>query len=668
MTMMDFCAVALVSVALSSCVTPRAGGSDPRVYGDLETIVEDESQDGSSSNLPEALSELQDDPLDISQASVLELQQLPGISPIVARRIYEFSRAHPIQSLDDLTQVEGLDLNQLELIRPLVTVGPVLRRGEPSRTSVTSRSRLIASASTENAGTLAQLQWSDMKVQQKVVARSDREKSEKDARRGRHPAFLVGVVTEKDQGEGDIADFISASLQYTLPSAPIRLIVGDFVVRGAQGIVFSGSQGRSKGSEVIGKVGRKGGGIKVSLASESSSFLRGMAGMYESNSLSCSVVYSRRLLDADVDSNGVIVSFPRSGLHRSEEERSRKNAAAETLIGGRLDAELGHGFDVGLSFHHSLLDHEAHLGGPWGFSAGSNSALGLDMTFVADALSAFGEIGRDDSGALSGNAGFTIDSRRGLLASVIIRSYAPGFFNMHGSGFGEVGEMPANEQGVYSGLKCDLAPWFRLSLFYDQFSFPWRRSTSLLPSGGHECVMTTTLRPLKSIDIDIKYRFKAKSVDENVIRSPGVSGRVQGERNSRSIRVAMVVGRSSPVIWKSRIDIINVQSPLLQVSEHGMMVYQEITATPCAGLRFSARGAAFETDSFESALYVYETELPGTYLTPALFGRASRWYVTGHYDVTPAMRLSAKVARTRLAADRHTTSPLRISLQLDARW
>lgn len=657
------CLGILSLAAIPSCVVPRPGGSDLPIGDVLERVVEDESQEGVLSNLPEVLDEMQEAPLDINSASVLELQQLPGISPILAHQIYEFRKERLIKRLDDLMGIEGFDRSQMEMIRPFVTSGHTHVRDDQSHLSITSRSRLIASPSADNVARFGQLTWPDVKVQQKVVVTL----GGREAGRDQGPALILGMVTEKDQGETDVLDFVSGSLQYKVPSMPIRLILGDFAVACAQGVIFSGARGTGKGSEVIGNTGRKGRGVRVSLASEMPSFLRGVAGAFESRTLSCSVFCSRRFLDADVDSSGVIVSLPRTGLHRSEEEQRRKNAAAEFLVGGRLDAELGFGFELGVSSYRSSLDHDVRLSGPWGFKGKSNSALGLDITFVGDAVSAFGELGRDHAGALSGIAGFTVDFKNGFSASVIARSYNPRFFNMHGSAFGEGGAMPSNESGVFSGVKCDVAPWLRLSLFYDQFSFPWRRSTSSLPSNGNEFVVTCVLRPLKVIDCEIRYRCKQKVLDQTTVTASGLSERAQGERDHQAIRCVITVGRSLPVVWKSRVEIVKVSSPLIRRSDNGVMIFQEITGKPCDGLRLVVRGAAFETSSFESALYVYETELPGTYLTPALYGRGFRWFVAAQYDLTSSLHLSAKVSQTRLSPSRGQIAPLRLSVQLDLR-
>lgn len=63
-------------------------------------------------------------PLDLNRASAEELEKLPGIGPVLARRIVEWREAHgPFQSLQDLLNVPGIGPKTLEKLVDKVTVG-----------------------------------------------------------------------------------------------------------------------------------------------------------------------------------------------------------------------------------------------------------------------------------------------------------------------------------------------------------------------------------------------------------------------------------------------------------------------------------------------------------------------------------------------------------------
>ena len=57
-------------------------------------------------------------PINVNTATMAELEALPGIGPVLARRIIE---GRPYASVDDLDRVKGIGPKRLEEIRPLVT-------------------------------------------------------------------------------------------------------------------------------------------------------------------------------------------------------------------------------------------------------------------------------------------------------------------------------------------------------------------------------------------------------------------------------------------------------------------------------------------------------------------------------------------------------------------
>ncbi|HES58065.1 MAG TPA: helix-hairpin-helix domain-containing protein, partial [Firmicutes bacterium] len=60
------------------------------------------------------------EPLDINAASAEELEQLPGIGPVLAGRIAEYREAHgPFRSLDELRKVSGIGEKKLAALEGL---------------------------------------------------------------------------------------------------------------------------------------------------------------------------------------------------------------------------------------------------------------------------------------------------------------------------------------------------------------------------------------------------------------------------------------------------------------------------------------------------------------------------------------------------------------------
>jgi competence ComEA-like helix-hairpin-helix protein len=75
------------------------------------------------SKLPPASPDESVAPLDLNRATLADLTRLPGVGPVLARRILETrDAAGRFVAVDDLTTVRGLGRMKLERLRPLVSV------------------------------------------------------------------------------------------------------------------------------------------------------------------------------------------------------------------------------------------------------------------------------------------------------------------------------------------------------------------------------------------------------------------------------------------------------------------------------------------------------------------------------------------------------------------
>jgi competence ComEA-like helix-hairpin-helix protein len=81
--------------------------------------------------------------LDLNQATPEELQQLPGIGEVLAKRmITRRETTGGFRTVDDLLTVKGIGHKRLKQLRPLLTVGPVQERGRPRLAPVAPKDRL----------------------------------------------------------------------------------------------------------------------------------------------------------------------------------------------------------------------------------------------------------------------------------------------------------------------------------------------------------------------------------------------------------------------------------------------------------------------------------------------------------------------------------------------
>ena len=62
--------------------------------------------------------------IDLNTASSAELDDLPGVGPVIAERILEYRQVNgPFVSVDELAEIHGISPAMVEELRPLVSVG-----------------------------------------------------------------------------------------------------------------------------------------------------------------------------------------------------------------------------------------------------------------------------------------------------------------------------------------------------------------------------------------------------------------------------------------------------------------------------------------------------------------------------------------------------------------
>jgi competence protein ComEA len=64
--------------------------------------------------------------IDINRANQTDLESLPGIGPVMAKRILDFRQKHgPFQKIDDLEQVSGIGPKKMAQIKPFLVIAEV---------------------------------------------------------------------------------------------------------------------------------------------------------------------------------------------------------------------------------------------------------------------------------------------------------------------------------------------------------------------------------------------------------------------------------------------------------------------------------------------------------------------------------------------------------------
>ena len=82
--------------------------------------------------------------------------------------------------------------------------------------------------------------------------------------------------------------------------------------------------------------------------------------------------------------------------------------------------------------------------------------------------------------------------------------------------------------------------------------------------------------------------------------------------------------------------------------ERGFLTFVEgIYRNQSSKLTAKTRYILFDTDSYDSRVYQYESDVEGNFSNPPLYGKGTRWYIFIGYDVFQKIRVSAKYSETK---------------------
>jgi hypothetical protein len=82
-------------------------------------------------------------------------------------------------------------------------------------------------------------------------------------------------------------------------------------------------------------------------------------------------------------------------------------------------------------------------------------------------------------------------------------------------------------------------------------------------------------------------------------------------------------------------------------TQNGYLVYQDVTYNKVGKpLSVTLRYALFQTDSYDSRIYGFESDMPGSYSIPAYYFRGSRFYVMLDYNLTRRIEIWLRYSQT----------------------
>ncbi len=627
----------------------------------ITDLLQEPSEESDNSDLYETIEDLINNPIDINKAVLNELQRVPYIDITTANIILNYRKKFGrFFSVNELNSVGNLSKETVEKISPFLTVTDDMSSAKNSGNlisnySVKLRSRIQNDLQKRKGFIDKKFTGSKYKIYNKIITN--------------YKNIEVGFLTDKDPGENSINDFSSYFLSIKHLGFINNVVLGDYTVAWGQGLTLWRPYGFSKGADAVFPIKKNAKIVNRYASSTENNFLRGAAANFGFKNFLLIAFYSKNKFDANIDSfsNGIL-STPIDGLHRTDNEITKRKSSEEIMYGSALNFSNNF-INTGILYYKSVFSNPFIPGSMFDIQGDNFNYTSFYYDLYPDKINLFGELSFDGKSLASIN-GIQIPVNKNFIFVTSIRSYPRNFINLHGFSFGEKSGTGKNEFGIYNGVRWN-SPIGTVNFYYDQFKFPYASYGIPLPSTGNEFLIDYKNKFVKNFDTRLRFKYENKETafNENNLL-------ILGRRIKKVSRLEIIYTISSQFKVKGRFEYNNI-SMNTGVFEEGFLAFQDLQYNPSQVIGLYSRIVFFKTGSYNSAVYEYENDLAGTLLNTALFGEGIRWYLLVRFNPYKIITISCKYSETFKPKEKSLGSGLmeidgnldnRFSFQLDLNY
>lgn len=466
--------------------------------------------------------------------------------------------------------------------------------------------------------------------------------------------FSLGFTFEKDNGEqfsfdnGQKGfDFYSYHLLLENKFGFKKIILGDFQLQVGQGIVFGAGFNAGKGAETVNTTKRNSLGLRPYTSVLEAGFFRGVGLAKKQGDFELTVFYSDINQDGSIQTDTTFSDFAEfvnsiqnTGFHRTPSELESKDRINEQSIGGVLHYQPHRRFSIGISGLNSQysrpLQRRPNNYNQYEFKGDHNFITSAYANYTWQNFTFFGEAARSKSGGIGAVGGLVASLSKTVDMAMAFRNYDRDFHSFYGNAFSE-NSRNINETGTYWGIAIKPNRQHKLNLYYDRFKFPWLKYQTEAPSVGNEWLVRYSHFPSRQVTLYAQVRQQTRQVtvaDENL--------NVLTDQVKRNFIFNVNYELRPWLQLKTKVQSSTQDEA--GVSTKGFAIIQDVNFDVWK-LKFNTRMALFDTDDFNNAQYVYESDVLYAFSIPAYNGTGIRSYAMIRYDPIRDVSLWLRYAR-----------------------
>lgn len=586
----------------------------------MEELFELDSDDDNYDKVIQAIDYFRENPINLATATPDLLMQLKILSFSQALRIYDISRK-PDFKYSFLS--DSLNLSpELKLIIEECTYYKQKKIKNISR-KIISRNRYIDKFEKVYGFRNDKFKGNELDLLNRFIITYDK--------------FNFGFITNKNYGEMNITEFYSGYAEYSKKN--FRFIAGDYNLDLAGGTLFSGAFGKRKSASNSSEIIFMGSGISPNQSSMVNSYFRGLSAsgniFLPVGILKLTGLYSNINKAATLGDDDTVTSIYQSGYFRTENEIMKKNKLNEQIIGTDLNLSFKN-YIIGLNSYYLKYnklvntDAQSQFSGKTGLFKSAYFYYNNKNNFINS------EIAFDPNNNLCAYISWQFVNRSSKYA-INIRNISPYFRSPYGNIISENSYL-SNEFGIYSGAELNINKYIDIKFYSDLYQTHLPTFFIPFPVNGLDLFTESDIyiNQNNSILIRLKSENKSKASKNYEINAKTV---VPLRRNF--LRFDFIHKHNSNLRLRTRLEYtVNSKTDILKY-ESGFLTFLQLIYSN-KDFSFNGRFTIFDTDSYNSAIWLFEYAVPGYLTTVPIYNSGYRVTLRAKYSILKYFDLSIR--------------------------
>lgn len=345
--------------------------------------------------------------------------------------------------------------------------------------------------------------------------------------------------------------------------------------------------------------------------------------------------FSMLQIDGNLSKDQALTTLYSDGMHRTKTEQSHRHAAWQMVMGTRLGWRASW-YEIGLHilntqfqypYQRKEMSHNHNY-----FRGQSLTQFSTDYQFSAFRNILRGEFAQDDQSGFASLTSLQTLWSDSWQTNLLYHYYSNDYHQLHGSSIGENSEMQG-EQGLTLNILGTLSKHWQVQATADWFSFGQPQfQTTATPKDGYEGI----LRAIYSRSwITASLGYKAKSKNENL---------------RHSIDAIITINPNEHIAAKTQLrKRINDNKSVSQGYAIAQSLSYKSQINKKANINIEAQAAYFDTDDYDSRIYINEKNTLYGFGFPMLYGQGLRYNLISQLKLNTNWMIEAKYALTNYA-------------------